>query len=135
MILIMKSLVHGLQATKAATGAKAKSPGADRAAGGKGKAGDGAHKNGEIENGDAKSSIPEVANVLEFVAWLVGTGRAASAPQSAWLNGRGGFLADELPAVREASIRIQVRTKWPPSFCFPFYGAVKTTVCPSGSHI
>eukprot|EP00884_Botryococcus_braunii_P013189 jgi/Botrbrau1/21871/Bobra.0249s0002.1 len=61
--------------------------------------------NGEDESG--KSSVPEVTNVLEFVAWLVGSGRSSTVPQSAWLNGRGGFLADELPAVREASIRIQ----------------------------
>lgn len=94
--------MRGTQATKSKTASPAK-PEPN-----KGKA---APEGADAANGEdssAKSSVPEVANVLEFVAWLVGSGRAATAPQTAWLNGRGGFLADELPAVREASIRIQV---------------------------
>ncbi len=52
--------------------------------------------------------VPEVATLLEFVAWVVLCDVPATARSANWFKGRGGFLADQLDAVREASIRIQV---------------------------
>ena len=52
-------------------------------------------------------AIPEVATLLEFVAWVVFCEVPPSARSANWFKGRGGFLADQLEAVREASIRIQ----------------------------
>ena len=54
-------------------------------------------------------TIPEVATLLEFVAWVVFCEVPPSARSANWFKGRGGFLADQLEAVREASIRIQAR--------------------------
>ena len=56
-----------------------------------------------------------VATLLEFVAWVVFTELPATARSASWFKGRGGYLADELHAVREASVRVQVRrcgTAW-----------------------
>ncbi len=53
-------------------------------------------------------STTEVATLLEFVAWVVLCDVPATARSANWFKGRGGFLADQLDAVREASIRIQV---------------------------
>ena len=55
-------------------------------------------------------TIPEVATLLEFVAWVVFCEVPPSARSANWFKGRGGFLADQLEAVREASIRIQAST-------------------------
>ena len=52
-------------------------------------------------------TIPEVATLLEFVAWVVFCEVPASARSANWFKGRGGFLADQLDAVREASMRVQ----------------------------
>ena len=54
------------------------------------------------------ATVPEVATLLEFVAWVVLCDVPATARSANWFKGRGGFLADQLDAVREASIRIQV---------------------------
>jgi hypothetical protein len=51
---------------------------------------------------------PAVTTLLDFVAWLVFTGVPASARSANWFKGRGGYLADQLLAVREASVRVQV---------------------------
>ena len=51
-------------------------------------------------------TIP-VATLLEFVAWVVFCEVPASARSANWFKGRGGFLADQLDAVREASMRVQ----------------------------
>ena len=67
-------------------------------------------------NGSAESnglvpfqgSTPAVTTLLEFVAWLVFTEVPASARSANWFKGRGGYLADQLIAVREASVRVQV---------------------------
>ena len=56
----------------------------------------------------AAQTVPEVATLLEFVAWVVLCDVPATARSANWFKGRGGFLADQLDAVREASIRIQV---------------------------
>lgn len=56
----------------------------------------------------SSSRIPQVVSLLEFVAWVVLGGVPASVRSANWFKGRGGFLADQLDAVREASIRIQV---------------------------
>ncbi len=53
-------------------------------------------------------TVPEVATLLEFVAWVVLCDVPATARSANWFKGRGGFLADQLDAVREASVRIQV---------------------------
>ena len=52
-------------------------------------------------------TIPEVATLLDFVAWVVFCEVPASARSANWFKGRGGFLADQLDAVREAAIRVQ----------------------------
>lgn len=52
-------------------------------------------------------AIPEVATLLEFVAWVVFCEVPASARSANWFKDRGGFLADQLDTVREASIRVQ----------------------------
>lgn len=49
-----------------------------------------------------------VTTLLEFVAWVVFTELPASARCAGWFKGRGGYLADQLDAVREASVRVQV---------------------------
>jgi hypothetical protein len=51
-----------------------------------------------------------VATLLEFVAWVVFCEVPASARSANWFKGRGGYLADQLDAVREASIRVQARS-------------------------
>jgi hypothetical protein len=56
----------------------------------------------------ALTHVPEVVTLLEFVAWVVLGGVPASVRSANWFKGRGGFLADQLDAVREASVRIQV---------------------------
>lgn len=58
-------------------------------------------------------TIPEVATLLEFVAWVVFCEVPASARSANWFKGRGGFLADQLDAVREASIRVQAGPSLP----------------------
>jgi hypothetical protein len=62
-------------------------------------------------------TIPDVATLLEFVAWVVFCEVPASARSANWFKGRGGYLADQLDAVREASIRVQASSTganhWP----------------------
>ena len=61
----------------------------------------------------SKLAVPAVSSLLEFVAWMAlqslpggGTDPPCSFLKLAnWLVGRGGYLADELDAVHEASIR------------------------------
>lgn len=60
-----------------------------------------------------QASIPEVATLLEFVAWVVFCEVPASARSANWFKGRGGYLADQLDAVRDASIRVQARLLHP----------------------
>lgn len=57
----------------------------------------------------AGPELPPVTTLLEFVAWVVQTGQALS-PKALedWSKGRGGYLNDELSAVREAYTRVQV---------------------------
>ncbi len=73
------------------------------------------------ENLDARADAPQLATLLEFIAWLALQWRQQeSGSQSrrllrktsglGWAAGRGGFLGDELEAVQEASIRLQVGT-------------------------
>lgn len=57
----------------------------------------------------AGPKLPPITTLLEFVAWVVQTGQALS-PKALedWSKGRGGYLIDELSAVREAFTRVQV---------------------------
>ena len=65
----------------------------------------------------ATAGVPEVFTLLEFIAWVVlesldSGGKQASGLKShssaSWMKGRGGYLADQLDTVQEASIRLQV---------------------------
>ena len=65
----------------------------------------------------ATAGVPEVFTLLEFIAWVVlesldNGGKRASGLKShssaSWMKGRGGYLADQLDTVQEASIRLQV---------------------------
>ena len=63
----------------------------------------------EEPSGAGVQKVPEVATLLDFVAWVVLAEVPATARSANWFKGRGGYLADQLDAVREASIRVQVR--------------------------
>jgi hypothetical protein len=60
--------------------------------------------------------VPPLSNLLEYVAWLVlmlsgekfNSQLGSNGRLLEWTNGRGGFLTDELDAVRDASVRLQV---------------------------
>ena len=73
-------------------------------------------------------TIPEVATLLEFVAWVVFCEVPASARSANWFKGRGGFLADQLDAVREASMRVQAGL----SYCTAGSLCVATSATPTG---
>ena len=68
---------------------------------------------------ESKADAPQLATLLEFIAWLAlqwreqesgSHSRRLSRRSSGlgWAAGRGGFLGDELEAVQEASVRLQV---------------------------
>ena len=75
----------------------------------------------EEKEADNRHPTPEIQTLLEFVAWLVWQ-KSLEIPEAAeilmskasanWMKGRGGFLAEELMTVRDASIRLQVPTFW-----------------------
>ena len=66
-----------------------------------------------------KPDAPQITTLLEFIAWLAlqwSEATRSSEPEGlkskvsgfGWASGRGGFLADQLEAVQDASIRLQV---------------------------
>lgn len=61
-----------------------------------------------------KDDVPPLGTLLEFIAWLAlqwlesQTEGLRSKSSGLWASGRGGFLADEINAVQDASIRLQV---------------------------
>lgn len=72
-----------------------------------------ANGNAAVEaHGTGLQNVPEVATLLDFVAWVVLAEVPASARSANWFKGRGGYLADQLDAVCEASIRAQVTGHW-----------------------
>lgn len=67
-----------------------------------------------------KPDAPPITTLLEFIAWLAlqWTGEDSSegvlksrGSGFGWVNGRGGFLADEMESVQDASIRLQVNQR------------------------
>jgi len=70
----------------------------------------------KAEQADEGPEVPPLSNLLEFVAWLVLllSGEEFNSQDGSngrlldWTNGRGGFLSDEMDAVRDASVRLQV---------------------------
>lgn len=71
-----------------------------------------------LSQGEVKPEAPQLATLLEFVAWLALQWREETKAEAesltrrtsgmGWVTGRGGFLADDLDALQEASIRLQV---------------------------
>lgn len=79
---------------------------------------------------DAKADAPQLTTLLEFIAWLALQWREQDSGSRSrrllrkssglgWAAGRGGFLGDELEAVQEASIRLQVNivSRWQDAPC------------------
>lgn len=70
---------------------------------------------------EARADAPQMGTLLEFIGWLALQWREQDMGSKSrrllrkssglgWVSGRGGFLGDELEAVQEASIRLQVST-------------------------
>lgn len=67
-----------------------------------------------------KPDAPPIMTLLEFIAWLAlqwlvdsSGGPLSKGSGIGWANGRGGFLADQLEDVQDASIRLQVTSLTP----------------------
>lgn len=79
------------------------------------------HPEDTAKDGANEKLVPEIQTLLEFVAWLVwqkqiDTPRVQNGlmtkASTNWIKGRGGFLADELSNVQDASVRLQVKKKY-----------------------